>query len=151
MPPYTLSLHISGPGLTPHARSHWSFLLSTPPHHLGTLLNVVVLDLDTLTYQFESRTGEPLTTLSSEGRVVLCTTPTSQYQQVVDVIGREPAPRNGVDRCQDWTLSALISLEAEELVPAGTAALVSEMVGETAVSVAEKAGERWIPAFTAQS
>ncbi|KAF2809214.1 uncharacterized protein BDZ99DRAFT_389948 [Mytilinidion resinicola] len=142
---HQLSVLVEGPGLTPTARSHWSFLLSTPPHHLGLLLNVVVLDHATLTYGFEARSGHPVTTTSSEGRVVIADIPANRYREVVEVVSREAAPRDGVDRCQDWILSALISLEAEELVPAGTAALVSEMVGETAASVAARPGERWIP------
>ena len=52
------------------------------------------------------------------------------------------------DRCQDWILSCIISLEVEEIVPEGTAQWIEPFVGLPSAVLAERVGKRWIPANT---
>ena len=95
MPSHTLSIAIEGTGEDPNHRSHWSFLLSCPGSSFGTLLQVQVISLEGLIYQFESRTGHPFETPNLEGRVILGDIEATKYNQVVKIISGEPAPRNG--------------------------------------------------------
>lgn len=55
----------------------------------------------------------------NEGRFQIATIPANRYAQASRVISNEPPPRNGKDRCQDWTLNCILGLEADELIPDG--------------------------------
>ena len=52
------------------------------------------------------------------------------------------------DRCQDWILSCIISLEVEEIVPEGTAQWIGSLIGLPSAELAERVDKRWIPAYT---
>lgn len=129
MTTHELYIPISGAGLTPQSRSHWSFLLRTPGKSYGDLLHVQVIDLDRLWYQFDSREGIDLTTLHAEGMVKITDLSAEQRRRVLSVIRAEAAPRDGKRKCQEWVVDALVSLEVEELVPDGTAEVWSGLVG----------------------
>ncbi|KAF1842846.1 uncharacterized protein K460DRAFT_314534 [Cucurbitaria berberidis CBS 394.84] len=146
MSDYTLSIGIEGDGEDPNHRSHWGFLIYRPENEIGTLLHVQLLSFEGLIYQYESRTGYPLESQTSEGRVLLGDINPSRYNQVVQIISGEPAPRNNQDRCQDWILDCVIALEAEELLPAATSQWVANLVGKPSKGVVNLVGDRWIPA-----
>ncbi|EMD85655.1 hypothetical protein COCHEDRAFT_1161076 [Bipolaris maydis C5] len=92
----------------------------------------------------KTRTTAPIGTC--EGRVLLGYIESTKYNQAIDIISKEPAPRNNKDRCQDWTLECVIALEAEELLPAGTSGWLAEIVGKPSKDVAAVVGERWTAA-----
>jgi hypothetical protein len=54
--------------------------------------------------------------------------------------------RDGVERCQDWVLRTVISLEAEEIIPAGTSEQIGSLVGQSANRVAGVVGDKCIQA-----
>ncbi len=93
--PYTLTLLISGPGLSPEHRSHWSFLLYAPSSHVGTILEVQLISLQGLIYQFEEKTGIPLNDAMAEGRVWLADVAPERVGKVRAVVRREAAPGDG--------------------------------------------------------
>ncbi|KAL4788291.1 hypothetical protein BJX76DRAFT_353321 [Aspergillus varians] len=126
---HELYIPISGPGLTPQSRSHWSFLIRTPQAPYGDLLHVQAIDLKRLWYQFDSREGIDLSTLQAEGMVKITDLSGEQRRRALSVIRAEAAPRDGKRRCQEWVVDVLVSLEVEELVPDGTAEVWSGFVG----------------------
>ncbi len=97
--PYTLTLLISGPGLSPEHRSHWSFLLYAPSSHVGTILEVQLISLEGLIYQFEEKTEIPLDDPMAEGRVWLADVAPERVGKVNDMVGREGAPGDGKVSC----------------------------------------------------
>lgn len=106
-------------------------------------MHVTLLDLEKLIYQFDSRKDVEFRSPGSEGSFVVGYLTREHMRQAVEIISKEPAPRDGVEKCQDWILRAVISLEAEEIVPPGTSDLISKLVGQPAVVVAQAVGERW--------
>jgi hypothetical protein len=110
----------------------------------GNLLQVSLIDRDRLWYQFDRRDGITILSPSSEGRFQVATVPRTRYTQAVSLIEKEPAPRNGRDRCQDWTLNCIVALEVEELVPPGTSAWVGGLVGRSAMELAQTLAGRWV-------
>lgn len=104
---------------------------------------MTVIDLQRLIYQFETRRDVVIRSKSSEGTFVVSHIRQEHIRQAIEIISTEPAPRDGVERCQDWILRAVISLEAEEIVPPGTADFISRLVGQPAAVVARAVGERW--------
>lgn len=107
-------------------------------------MQVVLIDLATLKYKFERENSSPLHTRSSEGYFHVATFSAAVKQRVMSVIENEPAPSDGKGRCQDWIVEALISLEAEELVPSGTSEWIQGLVGRTALDVEKRVGEKWV-------
>jgi hypothetical protein len=99
---YTLSIGVDGDGEDPNHRSHWGFLLFKPGNEVGNLLHVQLISLEGLVYQFETRSGEPLESQSSEGSVFLGHIEPTKYNQVVKIISEEPAPRN--NEMRTWLL-----------------------------------------------
>jgi hypothetical protein len=91
---YTLSIAVDGDGEDPNHRSHWGFLLFNPGNEVGNVLHVQLISLEGLVYQFEIRSGQPLDSQSSEGRIFLGNIEPTKYNQVVKIISEEPAPRN---------------------------------------------------------
>ncbi|KAF2130397.1 hypothetical protein P153DRAFT_365994 [Dothidotthia symphoricarpi CBS 119687] len=145
MASYALSIAVFGDGEDPNHRSHWGFLTFMPGSSVGNLLQVQLLSLRGLVYQYEYLTGQPLDSQSCEGRVLLGYIDTSKYHQVVKIISEEPAPRNNRDRCQDWILECVIGLEAEELLPPGTSDWIQDIIGKPSKDVATAVGARWTP------
>ncbi|RDH33795.1 hypothetical protein BDQ94DRAFT_169871 [Aspergillus welwitschiae] len=148
-PSYELSIQIFGPGEDPHHRSHWGFLIAKPSSPTGDLLHVQVIHLDNLWYQFEARINTPLRTMETMmqavGKVKLATLGGEQQrQQAIEVITASPAPRDGRKRFQDWVLDTLLSLEVEEVVPAGTCHFWEGLVGRSAAEVRERSGVEWV-------
>lgn len=143
MPDYALSIIVHGPGTDRNHRSHWAFGIHDPHSTRGCLLHVTVIDLQRLIYQFETRRDVVIRSKSSEGTFVVSHIRQEHIRQAIEIISTEPAPRDGVERCQDWILRAVISLEAEEIVPPGTADFISRLVGQPAAMVARAVGERW--------
>ncbi|EUC39847.1 hypothetical protein COCMIDRAFT_41726 [Bipolaris oryzae ATCC 44560] len=133
---YTLSIGIYRYREDPNHRSHWGFLIFRQGNEVGNLLHVQLMSFEGLIYQFETRSG----------RVLLGYIEPTKYNQVVDIISKEPAPRNNKDRCQDWTLDCVIALEAEELLPAGTSGWIEGIVGKPSKDVAAAVGGRWTAA-----
>ncbi|KAL4909111.1 hypothetical protein BDW74DRAFT_174324 [Aspergillus multicolor] len=132
---HELLLPISGLGLTPTSRSHWSFLLRTPSASYGDLLHVQPISLAPLWYQFDAREGIDISSFQAEGMAKIADLTTEQRRQVIKIIRAEPAPRDGKRRCQDWVVDVLVSLEVEELVPPGTAGVWGAMLGKGAREV----------------
>ena len=144
---YQLSITVFGLGEDPNHRSHWGFTLHQPSTGIIDLLHVRLIDLDKLWYQFEPRLGTnlaDLATMQAMGMCRLAQLNHQQRQQVIQVIGNEPAPRDGSRRCQDWVFSTLIALEVEELVPPGTSEFWKGMVGRPAAEVKRAVGGDWI-------
>lgn len=141
-----LCIIVNGPGIDPQNRSHWAFGLHKLGQTTGQILDVSILDLERLIFQFELRKDVDIFTRDSEGCFEIAHLSSEQARQAVKIISEEPAPKDGVERCQDWVLRAVISLEAEEIVAAGTALWVSGLVGKAAGEVARAAGEKWISA-----
>lgn len=107
------------------------------------MLRVQVIDLERLIYEFDERSGVDVRSTSSEGSFSVAALEKEQIRQAIKIIREEPAPRDGVERCQDWVLRATISLEAEEIVSPGTSTWIESLVGKTATTVAQIAGSRW--------
>lgn len=144
MATYALSIVVYGPGTDANHRSHWAFAIHQNTAESGVLLHVQVIDLGRLIYQYDERRGVDVRSRSSEGSFAVASLTKEQVQQAVKVIREESAPRDGVERCQDWVLRAIISLEAEEIVPSGTSAWIETLVGQAATTVAQAAGGRWV-------
>jgi hypothetical protein len=143
---YRLCISVLGPGTDPNFRSHWAFAIYRDGDDFGDVLHTPVLDLERRWYQFEERSGVPLFSKTSEGHVKIASLTDDQRRAAKKVISSEPAPRDGTRRCQDWVLEAMTSLEAEELVDAGTSRWIQELVGKPAKVVAAMAGEKWVAA-----
>jgi hypothetical protein len=109
----------------------------------GNILNVQLIDLPRLIYQYDERRGVAIRSKSSEGSFTIASLTQEQVRPVEKVIREEQAPKDGVERCQDWVLRTIISLEAEELVPPGTSAWIERLVGQSAQVLARSVGERW--------
>jgi hypothetical protein len=144
MASYTLSIVIYGEGDDPNNRSHWSIIFHSAGAERGNLLKVSLIDRDCLWYQFDRRDGVTILSQSSEGYFQVATLSATQYQQASSIIGKEPPPRNGRDRCQGWTMSCIIALVAEELVPPGTSEWVGGLVGKSATKLAQSVGGKWV-------
>ncbi|KAF2754645.1 hypothetical protein EJ05DRAFT_147311 [Pseudovirgaria hyperparasitica] len=144
MATYTLSIVVYGAGDDPKNRSHWSLVFHSAGADRGNLLQVSLIDRDRLWYQFDQRDDVTILSQSAEGRFQIATIPANRYAQASKVICNEPPPRNGKDRCQDWTLNCIVGLEADELIPDGTSAWVDGLVGKSATELAQALGGRWI-------
>lgn len=94
MPDYELAIQVEGDGLDPNHRCHWSFILRKPGSNIGSVLQVQVISLQGLVYQFEEKLGQPLDNPNCEGRVFLSQVEAKDYQRVKQIISGEPAPRN---------------------------------------------------------
>jgi hypothetical protein len=143
---FELAIKVSGPGTNPQARSHWEFLIYRSGQNIGELLHTRLLDEDRRWFQFEERSGVDLVSNCTQGHVKLATLSNEQRLAAKKVIATEPAPRDGVKRCQDWVFDTMISLEAEEIVESGASEFVKGHVGKPAKEVAALAGDKWIPA-----
>lgn len=141
---HSLSIVVDGPGTDPNHRCHWAFAIHPPNSLLGNLLQVTVLDLPSLTYGFDKRTGVEILSNVSEGYFAVASLSVEQHRRADEIISREPAPRNGKDRCQDWVLNCVVALEVEEIVSAGTSEWVAQLVGRPAVEVRSLVGSRWV-------
>ena len=145
----SLSLLITGPGLSPQHRSHWSLALHSPASTIGRIYQVSVISLSHLLYIFDVRDGVDIRPQGSEGSFELASgLDWEKARRVEEVIREEEAPRDGRERCQDWVLRAIISLESEEIVPPGTSADIELLIGKAATAVAEQVGDRWIKTAT---
>lgn len=140
---YNLSVEVFGTGEDPKHRSHWGFVIHQPPRTFGDLLHVWPIDLERLWYDFEPRFGTDLKIMQALGLCQIGTLSSSQRRQAIEVISKEPAPRDGKRKCQDWVFSTLLSLEVEELVPDGTSEFWKTMVGLPAREVQRAVGENW--------
>ncbi|KAE8402882.1 hypothetical protein BDV37DRAFT_272451 [Aspergillus pseudonomiae] len=140
---YYLSMVISGEGKDPKHRSHWAFAIHQPAQIIGDLLHVRPIDLRRLWYEFEHRSDSELILVDAIGLAKIAELDGPQRLQAISVIRDETAPKDGVRRCQDWVFSALIALEVEELVPAGTSELWKGLMGRTATEVEEAVGPKW--------
>ena len=144
MASYSLSIIVDGPGTDANHRSHWTFAIHHNAAETGIIMQVQVIDLGKLIYQFDERRGVDIRSKGSEGSFSVASLTNEQMQQAVRIIREEPAPRDGVERCQDWVLRTVITLEAEEVVPPGASAEIETLIGRTATAVAQQVGERWI-------
>ena len=138
-----LSIVVYGPGTDTNHRSHWAIALHQPRMQTGTIVHVWLIDLSRLIYQLEIRSNTALDSRSSEGFFTVAGIAPENATRVLQVVSQEPAPNDGVERCQDWVLRAVIALEAEELVPPGTSNWISDLVGRPAEELAEAVGQRW--------
>lgn len=140
---YQLSIEVFGTGEDPNHRSHWGFMIHQPPSTTGDLLHARLIDLYRLWYEFESRFNTNIVDMQALGLCRLAELTPQQRLQAIEVIKSEPAPRDGTRKCQDWVFSTLISLEVEELIPAGTSEFWQGMIGRTARDVAGSIGSEW--------
>lgn len=148
MPCHRLSIAVDGPGTDANHRSHWIFAIHHDNADVGTVMQVQVIDLSKLIYQFDERSGVHIRSRGSEGSFMVASFTQEQARQAAKLIRDEPPPRDGVERCQDWVLRAIISLEAEEVVPPGTSTGIEMLIGKAATAVAEQVGDRWTKAAT---
>ncbi len=107
------------------------------------MLDVQLIDLQKLIYQFDERRGVAIRSKGSEGSFTTASLAQKQVRAVEKVIREEQAPKDGTERCQDWVLRTIISLEAEELVPPGTSASIEKLAGKSAKVLAQSVGQRW--------
>lgn len=140
---YQLSIEVFGTGEDPNHRSHWGFMIHQPPNETGDLLHVRLVDLYQLWYEFESRFNTNIVDMQALGLCRLAELTPQQRLHAIGVIKSEPAPRNGARKCQDWIFSTLLSLEVEELVPAGTSEFWKGMIGRTAMEVQGSVKDGW--------
>ena len=145
---YSLSVVVDGPGTDANHRSHWTFAIHHNAAETGIIMQVQVIDLSKLIYQFDERKGVNIRSKGSEGSFAVASLTHEQMQQAVRIIREEPAPRDGVERCQDWVLRTIISLEAEELLAPGASAEIESLIGKPATTVAQQVSERWIATAT---
>lgn len=145
---YSLSIVVDGPGTDANHRSHWTFAIHHNAAETGIIMQVQVIDLSKLIYQFDERTGVDIRSKGSEGSFAVASLTHEQMQHAVRIIREEPAPRDGVERCQDWVLRTIISLEAEELLAPGASAEIESLIGKPATTVAQQVSERWIATAT---
>lgn len=144
MASHLLSIVVHGPGTDANHRSHWAFAIHKSNEESGILQQVQVIDLSKLIYQYDERRGVDIRSKGTEGSFAVAALTPEQVRQALKVIREEPAPRDGIERCQDWVLRAIISLEAEEIIPSGTSAWIETLVGQPATTVAQAAGSRWV-------
>lgn len=141
---YNLSIEVFGPGTNPNFRSHWGFMINKPGNlEFGDLLQVEVIDANKLWYGFAPRYATKIIDKAAVGMCKITNLTSEQRRQAITIIEKEPAPRNGIGRYQDWMFDALISLEIEELVPPGTSEFWKGMVGRSAQEVAAACGNQW--------
>jgi hypothetical protein len=141
---YYLSVVVDGLGDDPKNRSHWAFALHASNASIGTILQVLVLNLDRLVYGFDKRKGVDVQSTSSEGYLTIANLSLEQKYQANEIISQQSAPRNGKDRRQDWVQNYVIALEVEEIIEAGTSEWLLDLVGQPASTVKSKAGIRWV-------
>ncbi|CAG8190764.1 unnamed protein product [Penicillium nalgiovense] len=141
---YNLSIEVFGPGDSPTHRSHWGFMINKPGNlEFGDLLQVEIIDSDRLWYGFAPRYATKIIDKAAVGMCKIADLTSQQRHDAIRVIEKEPAPRDSIGRCQDWTFDALLSLEIEELVPSGTSAFWKGMIGRPAREVAAACGTQW--------
>jgi hypothetical protein len=141
----SLSLLITGPGLSPQHRSHWSLALHSPASTIGRIYQVSVISLSHLLYIFDVRDGVDIRPQGSEGSFELASgLDWEKARRVEEVIREEEAPRDGRERCQDWVLRVVVGLEVEGLVESGTAERVAGCVGRSAAEVRGVVGGAWV-------
>lgn len=150
MASYSLSIVVDGPGTDANHRSHWTFAIHHNATETGIIMQVQVIDLSKLIYQFDERRDVAIRSKGSEGSFTVASLTHEQMRQAVKIIREEPAPRDGAERCQDWVLRTVISLEAEEVVPPGASAEIEKLIGKTAATVARQVGSRWVDTATGQ-
>ncbi|KAF1955274.1 hypothetical protein CC80DRAFT_493198 [Byssothecium circinans] len=143
MSTYSLYIILEGTGESQTHRSHWSFTFLHPNSPLANIHQVLLLDDTRLIYHYDRRDGVPYPIPGSEGELLLARLTASQAFLAQDVISREPPPRNGVDRCQDWVLNCVIALEVAELVEPGASEVLGACVGLDAGSVRKRFGGEW--------
>jgi len=68
---------------------------------------------------FEERSGVDVASWQSAGRFKIATLTEEKHRHAKEVISKEPPPRDGKKRCQDWVLDVVIALEVEEIVDPG--------------------------------
>ena len=145
---YSLSVVVDGPGTDANHRSHWTFAIHHNAAETGIIMQVQVIDLSKLIYQFDERSGVEFRSKGSEGSTKVESLTQEQVRKAVKIIREEPAPKDGVERCQDWVLRTIISLEAEELLAPGASAEIESLIGKPATTVAQQVSERWIATAT---
>lgn len=138
-----LSIVVDGPETDANHRSHWTCAIHQDNADVGIVMQVQVIDLSKLIYQFDERSCVDIRSRGSEGSFKVASLTQEQAWQAAKIIREEPAPKDGVDRCQDWVLRTIISLEAEEIVTPGTLAGMETLIGKAATAVAQQVGDRW--------
>ena len=105
MSDYILSIVVYGPGTDTNHRSHWAFAIHRTSAESGVLLHVQLIDLARLIYQYDERSGVAIRSRSSEGSFAVAYLTKDQVGQAVKIIREEQAPKDGVEKCQDWVAS----------------------------------------------
>lgn len=111
-----VSIVVYDPGTDANHRSHWDVALHRPHLQTGTILHFWPIDLSRLIYQLEIQSNTALGSQNPESFFTVANIAPEDTKRVVETISQEPAPSDGVERCQDWVLRAVIALEAEEIV-----------------------------------
>jgi hypothetical protein len=144
MATHVLSIVVYGPGTDSNHRSHWAFAIHRKTSDSGILLHVQLIDLKKLIYTFNERTGVDVRSKSSEGSFQVAFLEGQQVHRAAEIIRKEVAPSDGIERCQDWVQNAIISLEVEGIVPSGTSVWIEKLVGKAATDVAQAVGNKWV-------
>lgn len=140
---FQLSVVIFGAGV--FDRAHWGFVIHRPPNRFGDLLHVRVIDIPSNRFIFENRTGQSLDSQNAWGLCKIAFLDSVERFRATSILTCEKPPIGGTKDCQDWLVDAMISLETEELVPAGTAETWASRVGRPTVEVRSDAGADWEP------
>ncbi|KAK7532517.1 hypothetical protein IWX49DRAFT_327951 [Phyllosticta citricarpa] len=138
-----LSIVVYGSGEDPNHRSHWAFALHKPGSNTGNILHVNLLDSSKFLHHFEIYRDVGLKSESSEGYFKIAELTPEQSPRAAAIISDEQAPNNGKDKCQEWIVNCIISLEAEEVVPPGTSEWIGDLVGLSAGDLKGRVGENW--------
>lgn len=140
---FELFIEVFGNGDDPNHRSHWGFLVARQGDDFGDLYHVLLIDQSKLWYQLDVRRGTTIKTRQAEGVCKIPLQDGALLSKTIKIIESEPAPQDGKRKCQDWTVDVLISLEAEEIVEAGTAEKWGNRVGMNAKDLAKDCGGDW--------
>lgn len=142
---YEISVIVYGLGTDPEYRSHWAFMIHRVGYDFGDLLHVTLLDLETLRFIFEHRSGTKLKSRQAIGRCRLAKLTAAQRLLAIRIMMGEKPPNDGMKRCQEWILEVLISLEVEELVPPGMSSRWEKNIGKPAKQVSLAMADVWEP------
>lgn len=116
MPRYCLSIVMSGTG---DDRSHRGLIYHAPGADLGNLMHVLFINRTRLWYQLDKRSGVAILSAGAEGYFTIAELDEPQLRLAYTTVRGEDAPRDRVERCQDWIQSCIMAVKAEELVHSG--------------------------------
>ncbi|KAF2092276.1 hypothetical protein K490DRAFT_32490 [Saccharata proteae CBS 121410] len=123
--------------------SHWGLIFHMDDSEVGNLFHVTLLDPKLQVYQLDQRHGYLIHSKNSSGYFNVARI--SQYQCVwaAGIIEKETIPVDATATCKEWVLNCLISLEVEELVPAGTSLWLEPLLKLPLEDIVDRLEDKW--------